>query len=662
MLTSLLAASNSAMPHPLPFVPGVVVDGNPADWAGAGLRVDAMSCAASLPPPSDRSRARASLGWDNLGLLFLVEVIDATPSEAFRASGAYLFDSVELFISSDPSRSENLQLIISPGTDPAHPVPRSFVYLNPTKPPSHDRDGISWAVAPRPDGYVVEARLPWSAVGAVPKPGLVIGTRVFVNDEDGAGTRVRHAWQPPDAPFHALELQGPGRVEAAALAAWLAIDTVEAAGRVNIVAASRLAGMPVELHQQNSMRTSVLLSEDPRSPSASVILRAPWTCGDFVVRGSDGTEVVLRNDFESRAAALVARAQGSWRATPAERANLAFARAAWDQHIFSGRRFPAFSFDNLDHLSRLLGAEPAVQVEWFDAEGRPVAAPTAAGRYGARSAITLPGRTRPIVVEGTLFRLPDGATVPQDDGETAATILAFSLQGADATPSHAARVAGRWWHRLRRAHGFAEPLPYRLFVPPGQASGPRALLVHLHGSGQNHDADAARFFRDVIAPLDDPDLLAVYPMSADSWRGPAVAEVIDAVAAEHDVDRHRIYLLGFSMGGIGAWEVALDMPERFAALAVVGGRMGSPADAALLRDVPVWVLNGAEDPTTTPEEAAIMVEALRQAGGDARFTLLPGYSHGDSQTAAYRYPGFCDWLRTQRRKLQSSTAAPTRSP
>jgi acetyl esterase/lipase len=77
--------------------------------------------------------------------------------------------------------------------------------------------------------------------------------------------------------------------------------------------------------------------------------------------------------------------------------------------------------------------------------------------------------------------------------------------------------------------------------------------------------------------------------------------------------------------------------------------MGSPADAPRLRDVPLWVFNGADDPTTTCEEAQMMVDALTRAGGRPVFTRLPGKSHGDSQEAALRYPGLFDWLGTRHR-------------
>ncbi len=44
-----------------------------------------------------------------------------------------------------------------------------------------------------------------------------------------------------------------------------------------------------------------------------------------------------------------------------------------------------------------------------------------------------------------------------------------------------------------------------------------------------------------------------------------------------------------------------------------------------------------------------MVEALKAAGGDPKFTLYPDAGH-DSWTATYANPEFWDWLLAQRRK------------
>ena len=44
-----------------------------------------------------------------------------------------------------------------------------------------------------------------------------------------------------------------------------------------------------------------------------------------------------------------------------------------------------------------------------------------------------------------------------------------------------------------------------------------------------------------------------------------VASVLEAVVANHRVDRERIYLIGYSRGGFGAWSMAEQFPQTFAA-------------------------------------------------------------------------------------------------
>jgi hypothetical protein len=77
-----------------------------------------------------------------------------------------------------------------------------------------------------------------------------------------------------------------------------------------------------------------------------------------------------------------------------------------------------------------------------------------------------------------------------------------------------------------------------------------------------------------------------------------------------------------------------------------------------LKDVPIWVFNGEVDPTTTTEEAGIMVDALRRAGGKPRFTILPGLSHGDSQDAAYRYRGMFNGCSNNEMNRANSPGSP----
>ena len=56
------------------------------------------------------------------------------------------------------------------------------------------------------------------------------------------------------------------------------------------------------------------------------------------------------------------------------------------------------------------------------------------------------------------------------------------------------------------------------------------------------------------------------------WAGEAdVFEAIEAVQKRFKIDERRILLRGFSMGGEGAWHIALHYPDRFAAAEIGAG-------------------------------------------------------------------------------------------
>ena len=57
----------------------------------------------------------------------------------------------------------------------------------------------------------------------------------------------------------------------------------------------------------------------------------------------------------------------------------------------------------------------------------------------------------------------------------------------------------------------------------------------------------------------------------------AMRALDDSIAAYHG-DRRRLYLTGLSMGGYGAWQIALDHPGMFAAAAIICGGIHPPND------------------------------------------------------------------------------------
>ena len=92
------------------------------------------------------------------------------------------------------------------------------------------------------------------------------------------------------------------------------------------------------------------------------------------------------------------------------------------------------------------------------------------------------------------------------------------------------------------------------------------------------------------------------------------------------VDPARVYLMGASMGGYGTWQLAMSLPDTFAAIVPICGG-GMYWNAGKLKNVPVWAFHGALDQTVLPEESEKMVNAVNKRGGSAKLTIYPENGH-----------------------------------
>ena len=96
------------------------------------------------------------------------------------------------------------------------------------------------------------------------------------------------------------------------------------------------------------------------------------------------------------------------------------------------------------------------------------------------------------------------------------------------------------------------------------------------------------------------------------------------------------------MGGYATWQLAMSMPEHFAAiLPICGG--GMYWNAGRLAKLPVWAFHGAKDTVVFPEESQKMVNAVNKSGGNATLTIYPECDH-DSWTNTYSNPKVFAWL------------------
>lgn len=184
-------------------------------------------------------------------------------------------------------------------------------------------------------------------------------------------------------------------------------------------------------------------------------------------------------------------------------------------------------------------------------------------------------------------------------------------------------------------------LDYLLHLPEGydvDAEKEWPLILFLHGAGERGtDLNKVRNHslpRKVDADPDFP-FVVISPQCpvGQSW-DPVVLHLLLVDSIEkYKIDESRVYLTGLSMGGYGTWALACEHPELFAAIAPICGG-GTPGLANKLADIPTWVFHGEDDQAVPIQKSEEMVSALKNAGGDVRFTRFENTGH-DSWTKAY---------------------------
>jgi predicted peptidase len=121
---------------------------------------------------------------------------------------------------------------------------------------------------------------------------------------------------------------------------------------------------------------------------------------------------------------------------------------------------------------------------------------------------------------------------------------------------------------------------------------------------------------------------------------------LDTIVANNAIDTDRIYLTGLSRGGGAAWEMAVQYPNTFAAMAVVCGMTPVPYASWINREMPIWVFHGDQDKSIPVTESDTMVAKLKEMGYDIQYTRYSGVGH-NSWIQAYDTEELYEWFEEQ---------------
>lgn len=187
-------------------------------------------------------------------------------------------------------------------------------------------------------------------------------------------------------------------------------------------------------------------------------------------------------------------------------------------------------------------------------------------------------------------------------------------------------------------------LPYRQLDLNQEQDGLSMLVLLLHGGTSRGDDNVAQLAALAVDSIEV--YLRVHGCKAtfllpqcgkDRLWNESVAsqpvpmtEVLDRWLCDfltnHDIDTTRIYIMGYSAGGSGAWRMVNDYRHTFAA-ACIAAANPVMVQAANVMLTPVYAVAGSEDNIMDAGKIETFVKDLRAMGGEARFDLLEGRDH-----------------------------------
>ncbi len=134
------------------------------------------------------------------------------------------------------------------------------------------------------------------------------------------------------------------------------------------------------------------------------------------------------------------------------------------------------------------------------------------------------------------------------------------------------------------------------------AEGKRSLWISMHGGGGAPASVNDQQWRNQIRLYAPAEGIVVAPRAPTNtwnlWHEAHIdrmfARLIDDFVAVRGVDPSRVYLLGYSAGGDGVWQLAPRMPDRFAAASMMAGHPNGVSTLGV-RNLPFAMFVGGAD-------------------------------------------------------------------
>jgi len=206
-------------------------------------------------------------------------------------------------------------------------------------------------------------------------------------------------------------------------------------------------------------------------------------------------------------------------------------------------------------------------------------------------------------------------------------------------------------HSLSLPRADEPAVRYAIFIPRNYSPPtPVPLILALHfGVGDGNAAGAGRAIAQmlIIPALAELGAVIVAPDSVrGDWTSPendkAVIALLDMVLARYAIDKNKVVVTGYSMGGSGSWHFAETFPERFSAAIPVAGR--PPASVSGWR-LPVLAIHSRDDQVAPFGPTEARIAELQKVGVNAKLIPLTGITHYETYRFRDALRQAIPWLR-----------------
>ncbi len=217
----------------------------------------------------------------------------------------------------------------------------------------------------------------------------------------------------------------------------------------------------------------------------------------------------------------------------------------------------------------------------------------------------------------------------------------------------AAAPLGSGHHQLVAKVPRVGDVRYTLTVPEGYDSKqPAALVLALHPGGDRPPYYGGQFVGSVFGPgvADLRPIIVAPDCPAPSWADPlaerAVLALLEQVMKDYTINRKRVLIVGFSMGGRGTWYFSARHADLFtAAIPIAGSTKGE--DVAKLATIPTYIIHSERDEVVPFQPAKQVAQELKQLGRPVEFEALGNATHFAMQAYVPALRRAVTWVQSQ---------------